>query len=302
MISFLRVIKFAFLDIGRNLSLSFMTVLILVLMMLSVNALLIVRYLTNQSITYVKEQIDVSVYFDPEAKDDKISEVKNYLQSFPEVTNIEYIDREMVLAGFREKHKDNKEILASLDELGTNPLGPTMIVKTREPEDYQKVINALSIPEYDHIIESKTFADTQKAIERIDTITSRVEELSFVLTVLFALIAFLVIFNTIRVAIFTQRMEISIKKLVGATNWFVRGPYIIEALIFSALAVVITYVIVFFCAKFLDQYLMVVFGPASTLSGYFQSNIIEIGLIQFAAVFFLTLFTSLLAMRKYLKV
>ncbi|MBP9719498.1 MAG: hypothetical protein KBD46_03430, partial [Candidatus Levybacteria bacterium] len=78
--------------------------------------------------------------------------------------------------------------------------------------------------------------------------------------------------------------------------------YIIEALIFSALAVVITYGIVFFCAKFLDQYLMVVFGPASTLSGYFQSNIIEIGLIQFAAVFFLTLFTSLLAMRKYLKV
>jgi cell division transport system permease protein len=302
MISFLRVIKFAFLDIGRNLSLSFMTVLILVLMMLSVNALLIVRYLTNQSITYVKEQIDVSVYFDPAAKDDKVSEVKNYLQSFPEVTNIEYIDRDTVLAGFREKHKDNKEILASIDELGTNPLGPTMIIKTREPEDYQKVINALSVPEYDHIIESKTFADTQKAIERIDTITNRVEELSFVLTVLFALIAFLVIFNTIRVAIFTQRMEISIKKLVGATNWFVRGPYIIEALIFSALAVVITYVIVFFCAKFLDQYLMVVFGPASTLSGYFQSNIIEIGLIQFAAVFFLTLFTSLLAMRKYLKV
>ncbi len=302
MLSFFRVIKFAFLDIGRNLSLSFMTVLILVLMMLSVNALLIVRHLTNQSITYVKDQIDVSVYFDPEAKEEKIMEVKNYLHAFSEVTNIEYIDRETVLAGFKEKHKDNKEILASLEELGTNPLGPTMIVKTKEPQDYEKIITALSVPEYDHIIQSKTFADTQKAIERIDTITNRVEDLSFVLTVLFALIAFLVIFNTIRVAIFTQRVEISIKKLVGATNWFIRGPYIIEALIFSTLAVICTYGIVYFAARFLDQYLIVVFGPASTLSSYFQNNIIELGLIQFGVVFLLTLFTSLLAMRKYLKV
>jgi len=302
MLSFLRVVKFALLDIGRNLSLSFMTVLILVLMMLSVNALLIVRYLTNQSIAYVKDQIDVSVYFDPEATDEKVGEVRKYLESFPEVTSVEYIDRATVLTKFKEKHKDNKEILASLDELGTNPLGPTMIIKTREPQDYEKVINALSVPEYDHIIQSKTFADTQKAIERIDTITNRVKELSFVLTVLFALIAFLVIFNTIRVAIFTQRMEISIKKLVGATNWFIRGPYIIESLIFSGVAVVITYALVYFSARFLDQYLVVIFGPNSTLTGYFHTNIIEIVLIQFGAVFFLTLLTSVLAMRKYLKV
>jgi len=302
MLSFLRVVKFALLDIGRNLSLSFMTVLILVLMMLSVNALLIVRYLTNQSITYVEDQIDVSVYLDPAATDEKVGEVRKYMQSFPEVTNVEYIDRETVLAGFKEKHKDNKEILASLDELGTNPLGPTLIIKTREPQDYEKVITALSIPEYDHIIQSKTFADTQKAIKRIDTITTRVKELSFVLMVLFALIAFLVIFNTIRVSIFTQRMEISIKKLVGATNWFIRGPYIIEALIFSGFAVVITSALVYFSARFLDQYLVVVFGPASTLAGYFHTNIIELLVIQFGAVFFLTLLTSVLAMRKYLKV
>lgn len=302
MLSFLRVIKFAFLDIGRNLSLSFMTVLILVLMMLSVNALLIVRYLTNQSIAYVKDQIDVSVYFDPEAKDEKINEVKTYISGFSEVTNVQYIDRDTVLKNFKEKHADNKEILSSIDELGVNPLGPTMIIKTREPSDYQKIITALSVPEYDSIIQSKTFADTETAIKKIDTITRRVEELSFVLTVLFALIAFLVIFNTIRVAIFTQRMEISIKKLVGATNWFVRGPYIIEAFIFSTLSVAITYVLVFFASKFLDQYLVVIFGPTSTLSGYFDTNMIFLVLVQFVAVFLLTLVTSLLAMRKYLKV
>ncbi len=302
MLSFFRIIKFALLDIGRNLSLAFMTVLILVLMMLSVNALLVVRYLTNQSISYVKDQIDVSVYFDPEAKDEKINEVKNYIAAFPEVTNVEYIDRDTVLKNFKAKHADNKEILSSIDELGVNPLGPTMIVKTREPSDYQKIIKALSVPEYDAMIQSKTFADTEAAIQKIDTVTHRVEQLSFVLMILFALIAFLVIFNTIRVAIFTQRTEISIKKLVGATNWFIRGPYVIESFLFSVFAVAITFSLVYFASKFLDTYLVVVFGPGSTLMQYFQSNMIALILGQFVAVFLLTLFTSLLAMRKYLKV
>ncbi len=302
MLSFFRVIKFAFLDIGRNLSLAFMTVLILVLMMLSVNALFVVRYLTNQSIAYIENQIDVSVYFDPEATDEKIDEVKKYISGFPEVTNVEYIDREAVLKDFKEKHADNKEILSSIDELGINPLGPTMIIKTRDPSDYQKIITALSVPEYDALIQSKTFDDTETAIQKIDMVTHRVEELSFILMVLFALIAFLVIFNTIRVAIFTQRTEISIKKLVGATNWFIRGPYIIEAFLFSVFAIAVTFFLVYFSAKFLDQYLVVIFGQTSTLTAYFQSNMVMFVGVQFGAVFLLTLLTSLLAMRKYLRV
>lgn len=302
MISFFRVIKFAFLDIVRNLSLSVMTVLILVLMLLSVNALLIVRYLTDQSVSFVKEQIDVSVYFDPAATDVKIAEVKKYIEAFSEVTHVEYIDRDTVLKNFREKHSDNLEILASLEELDSNPLGPTIIVKTKEPQDYKKVMEALSIPEYDHIIESKTFADTQKAIDRIDVVTKRVEEFSFALTLLFAVIAFLVIFNTVRVAIFTQRVEISIKKLVGATNWFIRGPYFVEAFIFSAVAIGITYFLVYFSSRFLDKYISVIFGPGSTLLLYFDANKVYLLSIQFGIVFLLTLITSFLAMRRYLKV
>jgi cell division transport system permease protein len=302
MLAFFRVIKFAILDIGRNLSLSFMTVLILVLMMLSVNVLLMVRYLTSESVNYVKDQIDVSVYFDPTASDPQIDEVKKYIGAFPEVSQIEFLDRDTVLKQFRDKHNENKEILASLDELGTNPLGPTMIIKTRDTVDYEKIMTALSIPEYDHIIQSKTFADTQKAIEKIDVITSRVEKFSFVLTALFACIAFLVIFNTIRVAIFTQRTEISIKKLVGASNWFVRGPYIIEAFIFTVVSIVLTAGCIYWSSRFLDRYIAVVFGSQSSLFGYFYKNMIMLGGVQFVAVFFLTLITSLLAMRKYLKV
>jgi len=302
MVAFLRVFKFALQDIWRNISLSLMTILILVLMLLSVNMLLVIRVLTEEATNSVKDQIDVSVYFDHTATDKQIDEVKNYVRSFPEVTELTFLSREEVLQQFKDNYQYNPEILASLNELGDNPLGPTLVVKTREPSDYKKVIAALNVPEYEHIIEAKTFEDTEKAIERIHTITTQVERFTLILTALFAIIAFLIIFNTVRVAIYTQRVEISIKKLVGATNWFIRGPYVIESFLFSVFSVITTFLLMLASSRFLDPYIAVVFNRNAFLTNYFQSNIVFLLGCQFFAVLLLTVLTSSLAMRKYLRV
>lgn len=302
LLSILRVIKFSLQDITRNFGLSFMTVLILVLMLLSVNALVIVNVLTSEAVVSIEDQIDVSVYFDHEATEEEIKEVKDYVDSFPEVTEITYLNKDQVLEQFRERHKDNPDIIASLDELNENPLGPTMIVKTREPSDYEKVIKALGVPEYENIIEAKTFGDTEKAINRVHIITTHVERFGMALSVLFATVAFLIIFNTVRVAIYTQRVEISIKKLVGATNWFVRGPYVFESLLFSILSVLFTYILVIFAASFLDPFIRIVFSKPDLLTSYYNSNFILLFGIQFIAVLLLTSVSSLLAMRRHLRV
>ncbi len=286
----------------RNASLSLMTVLILVLMLLSVNTLVVIRVLTEEATAKVKDQIDVSIYFNRDANEKDVEEIRTYVQSFPEVTDVSFFSRDQVLAQFREEHKDNSEIIASLDELGENPLGPTMVVKTREPSDYEKIITALNVPEYEPIIEAKTFDDTERAIERIHTITTQVEQFSLLLSGLFAVIAFLIIFNTIRVAIYTQRTEISIKKLVGATNWFVRGPYVIESFIFSLVSTGITYGLMFLSARFLDRYIAVVFDTQGFLTNYFQSNIVWLFGAEFLAVLLLTVLSSTMAMRRYLRV
>ncbi len=301
MTSFFRIIKFALQDIFRNLSLSFMTVVILILMLLSVNILVVVNVLTNKAISSVKNQIDVSVYFSYDATDEQINEIKDYIGSFPEVTGITYLNRDEVLAQFRDQYKDNADILASLEELDENPLGPTMIVKTKETADYQKITEALNIPEYENIIESKTFADTEKAIGRIQNITDQVEKFALVASILFAIISFFIIFNTVRATIYSQRIEITIKKLVGASNWFVRGPYIVEALIFSLISLGISYFLSMVGVYIIDPYIAIVFGENNILTNYYNSNIILLLGIQFGAVFLLAIFSSLLAMRKQLK-
>ena len=278
-----------------------MTVLILILMLLSINTLIIVRVLTDQSIRSVKDQIDVSIYFDPAASDEKVKEVRDFVASLPEVTDEKYLTKEQVLNDFKKTYSGNTEIIDSLQELGGNPLGSTLIVKTREPKDSEKIIAALSVPEYESIIEAKTFGDTETAIDRIQTITLQVERFTYALTALFAVIAFVIIFNTIRVAIYTQRAEIGIKRLVGATNWFISGPYLFESFIFSVFSIGITTVIVWFALKFIDPYISVVFESSSILTNYFTSHILFLLGIQFGSVFLLTLFSSILAMRKYLR-
>ncbi|MFB6226430.1 MAG: cell division protein FtsX [Candidatus Paceibacteria bacterium] len=301
MISFFRIIKFAFQDIYRNLSLSFMTILILVLMLLSINTLVVINVFTDKATDLVKSQIDISVYFQKDAPSEKIDEIKEYVSNFSEVETAKLKTPEENLQEFKQEYKGNEKILSSIEELEQNPLGATLIIKTTDPGDYNKIIEALSVPEYKDVIESKTFSNTQKAINRIQEITSQVERFSLALSVLFAVIAFVIIFNTIRVAIYTQRTEISIKKLVGATNWFVRGPYLFQGLFFSVVSVAITAGLVFLAVKFIDPYIATIFQEQAMLTNYFRSNIMLLFGAQLAAVLVLTWISSLFAMRRHLR-
>lgn len=302
MLPFFRIVRFALQDMFRNFSLSFMTVLVLILLLMSVNTLIAVRVLTGEAITTVKQQIDVSVYFNPKATDTQVGEVRSFVEAFPEVTKTTFLNKDESLGKFRELYQANPAILASLDELGDNPLGATLIVKTKEPQDYEKIMNALALPEYAKIIDAKTFGDTQTAITKIQQITTQVERFTLGLTILFAVISFIIIFNTVRVAIYTQRTEISIKKLVGATNWYVRGPYVVESVLFSLVALSVAYGLVRLVLVYAEPYLTTVFNRAGILTNYLGAHIIELAAWQLAAVVILTVGTSLLAMRRYLKV
>lgn len=299
---FWRVVKFALQDLGRNFGLSLMTVCILILMLLSVNVLWSVDTVTKEAVKLVKNQINVSLYFKPETTDKEVAEVKKYLGQFPEVTDLTSVSREEVLAEFRQKHDLSSDVLSALDELGDNPFGQTLIVKTREPEDYARIMSALDVPEYENMIESKSFEGHEEGIDKIQNITNRVEKLGYGLSVLFALISFMIIFNTIRVAIYTHRVEISIKRLVGASSWFIRGPYIVESVIFTVISVGLTAVIMFLALRWIDPYLAVVFTNGFNLTNYYNSNILTLFGLQAAAVLLLTILSSFLAMRRQLKV
>ena len=297
-----RIVRYATQNIYRNISLSIMTILILILMLLSTNTLLVVRVLTTKAIQSINQQLDISVHFVPGAEEEKTVELQNYIGAFPEVSSVTYYDAEQVLEQFIENNQHKPEILASLEVLEQNPFGASLVVKAQNPEDYSKVIEALSVPEYEPIIQERDFSDTEFGISKITNITTQVERFTFILTAIFGIIAFIVIFNTIRVAIYTHRMEISIKKLVGASNWFVRGPYLVESLIFTLISLIISAGVIYGAIRVIEPEIAQIFRETNILTNYYTSNILELVTAQFGAVLLLTVVTSLLAMRRYLKV
>lgn len=300
--SLYRIAKFAVQDIIRNIGLSFMTVFILVLMLLSVNTLWTLDIVTKNAVQLVREQVTISFYLAPTVEDEQTNELKSYISTFPEVVSLKLISKEDVLKSFKERHKLSPEVLEALNELGTNPFGPTITIRTNEPGDYRKIIEALSVPEYEPIIENKSFDGNESALDRIQLITSRIERVGLGLSLLFAIIAFFIIFNTIRAAIQSQRVEISIKRLVGANNWFIRGPYVLEAVIYALFSTAITVGLVFLGLHWLDQYISIIFSNGFSLTNYYQSNMLYLFGIQALAVLILTNLSSGLAMRRQLKV
>ena len=194
--SFWRVVKFAFQDLFRNIGLSTMTVFILILMLLSVNVLWSVDVITREAVRLVKEQINISLYFKPETSDDEISSLKKNIEQLTVVSSTELMSREDVLKSFQERHKGSDEILSALDELGSNPFGPTLVVKMREPDNYKIIMSTLDVPEYENMIETKSYEGHEEGMDRIQTITGRIEHFGLGLSILFAIISFLIIFNT----------------------------------------------------------------------------------------------------------
>ncbi len=302
MLAILRIIKFAFQDMWRNIGLSFMTVFILILMLFSVNMLWSVKVLTNEAVSLVKDQVSLATYLVPTVSDKDVLDLKNHIEAISEVEKVDVMSRADVLESFQKRHQNSPEVLGALKELDNNPFGPTLMIKTKEPDSYKQVLEVLNSPNYVGLIESKSFDGHEDALLRLQSITNRVENIGLGLTIAFGLIAFLIIFNTVRVAIFTHRTEISIKRLVGAHNWFIRGPYLVESLLFTVISVLITAVVLYFVFHKLDPYLGAVFPGDFSLTNYYKSNILYLAFVQTSSVLVLTTISSSLAMRKQLKV
>ncbi len=300
--SIFRVIKFSFQDFFRNFWLSFVTLTILILALFSINLLIIFNIVAKSAIASIENKVNINLYFKPEINEDQILNVQRYLQSLMQVKEIEYVSKEQALENFKNKHKDNPKILESVSEIDKNPLGASLIIGAKSTADYPIILENLKDPQYNNMIESKDFDDHKVVIDRISGITKRVNYGVFVVASIFTLISILIIFNAIRMAIYTHREEIIAMKLVGATNWFVRAPYLLQGIIFSVFSVIITVIIIYPILGFLQPYLGVMLESDFNIITYFNQNFVMIFGLQLLATMLLNLLSSYWAVNRYVRV
>lgn len=302
LISFLRIIKFSLQDIGRNIWLSLVTVTIIILALFSVNLLLIVKVIGADTIDSIKNKIDVSLYLKPDADESRILSLKAKVSNMDQVKEVSYTSKQMAMESFRENHKNDPQILQALVELGKNPLSPSLIIKPKEVDNYDDLIKNLNAID-DDIIESRNFEDHKTMLGKINSITNKVSESGMVISLVFIVISLLVVYNAIRVAIYTHKREIVIMKLVGASNWFIKAPFLVSGIIYALIGVLAIIAIIYPFLSLLQPYLEAFFMSSDVnIISYFNSHFIQIFGLEFLAAAAINMVASLIAVSKYSKV
>jgi len=296
-----RIIKYGFLGFWRNGWLSTATLSIILLTLLVFEGLMIFNVLTKTALDSLKNKIDISVYFKTTTSEDDILKIKQSLESLAEVKSVEYISRDDALAIFKERHKNDPTIVQSLDQLKDNPLLASLNIKAYDPKQYAVIAGYLDKTDFKVWFEKVTYAENSLMIERLGKIIDTAQKGGFLVIVFLALIAILVTFNTIRLAIYSSREEISIMRLVGGSNSFIRGPYVIEGIIYGLLGGIFSVIIAMPIIYFVSPYAQIFISDINLWS-YFKTNLFTMFGYQALFGMGLGIVSSYIAVRKYLKI
>ncbi len=299
--TFLRVWKTGFTNFWRNKWLSLAATSVMVITLVIISVLSGLFSLTAYSVNAIKDRVDISVYLNPGVPEAKIDLLKKELEANPKISAITYVSASQALENFKAIHAQDQMILDSLAELTDNPLPATIQVKALNIADYPQISDEINKSPNRDIISKVNFEDNRVLIDRLGRILDLIIRFGVVLAIIFSAIAVLVIFNTITLTIYNRREEVEIMRLVGATNWYIRGPFLVEAILYSISATVVTTAFTaYILQKILPQVSLLVGSQEIASSGWLNLGFISLVLFILAVV--LSIFSSTLAIRKYLRI
>lgn len=291
----------------RNRTVSLSSIFILTITLSIITAFYLFRAIFAYTLDQVTEKVDVRIYFTTDATEEQISDVKARLMGLPQVKSVAYTSRDQALQEFREKHAGDQLTLQALDELGTNPFGASLSVVAKDTSQYEAIANQLSsgtgglLGSSAGSVDKINYYQLKESIDKLNNIIGWTNTVGFWLSMIFIIMSCMIVYNTIRLAIFVYRDEIAVMKLVGASNMFIRGPFIVEAMLYAFAATVIT-LIIYYPATMWVTKKTVFFFEGMNIHAYFITHFLElVGLLLLSGMV-LAVISSLLAVRKYLHI
>lgn len=226
----LRILWQSWLQLTRHAWLWAATFVVFLLAFLSIQALLGANVLADRLLTEARQRVDVSVSFRPEMPPALVEQAKTYLLGLPTVAEVRLTSGDQALEAFRQRYRYQEDVLSALQEIDQNPFGPKLVVRAKALADYPAVVEALKAPVYAPWIQSQSTSDQAAAIAELENLQRAVRLTGSLLLLLFSCVGLLLAFNAVRLAIFAQREEIAVMRLVGATRARIRWPYLLSVL------------------------------------------------------------------------
>lgn len=286
----------------RNKWLSAASILIMVVTLLILSILSLLFVITQASVSGIRERVDISAYFKTGLAENQIMTVKQEIEQDSKVESVTYISAEEALNQFKQRHANDPLITDSIAELNENPLPATLQVKAQNLEDYPAIAEQLSGEKYKAQIDKVNFEDNRVVIDRLNKLLTFIVTIGLGLMIIFSLIAILVIFNTITLTIYNRREEVEIMRLVGATNWYIRGPFIIEALMYSIVGTIVTSALLLPIYTNLLPAISHYLDPSTDIFGASYLRFYYLIVLQLIIACVLSIISSLLAIRRYLRI
>jgi cell division transport system permease protein len=295
----MKILKLAFQNFFRNFWLSLTSIVIILLMIFALTFLYSINALGNQALQNISEKMDLGIYFKENINQQTLSEMIAELENCPEIKEIEYLSASDSLVKFKERHQEDPLILKSLEELGENPLGSSLSLKLINPAEHQATLNIVGQKKYQEIIHNQNFYDYQELIALFDNFNNKIYHIGLMISAIFLIITILVIFTAIKMGAISRQKEIKIMRLVGASSFFIRAPFLIEGSLYALTAWLLNLAIVWPLSLFIqpqiNNFLQIDFNLFNFLR--FQSLQFWISLLVFSVL--ISMIASSLAVNKY---
>lgn len=302
------VIKRVFVSGGKNFTrggaVSAATVLIMTVTLSIIGSLIFLSALLTFTLDTIKEKVDVSVYFVTTASEVDILGVKSQIEKLPQVVSVTYTSADAALIAFRSRHVTDQLTLQALDELGGNPLDASLEVRAKDPSQYESIVNFLDASPMlssggSSIVDRINYSQNKDVINRLSVAIQATREIGFAVVILFAIASILIAFATIRLAIYVAKDEIAVMRLVGASNAYIQGPFVVTGVITGIIAASIVLLLLWPATWYAGMKTVVWFGGFN-IAWYYGSHFVLVFSIIMLSGIVLGAVASVIAIRKYL--
>ena len=300
-----RVLKSGWVNFKRNGLVSSASVLVTTITLSLITALFLFNASLSSMIVSLQDKVDIAVYFTVDAPEERILALKDVLEKVPEVQTVEYVSADEEVLAFRDRHADDYLTLQALDELGDNPFGGSIRIKAKDSAQYESIATLLEgdsqiARDNSQIIERINFAQNRVVIERLNFLIAGAKSGGLAVTLILSLISIIIMYTTVRLTIYMSREEIGVMRLVGASSSYVRGPFIVEGMLYGLFAWIVTTLLFLPVTYFVTRQIGALMGM--NLYQYYVSHLFSIGGLVLLVGLFLGAVSSYFAARKYLNV
>ncbi|HUY84960.1 MAG TPA: permease-like cell division protein FtsX, partial [Candidatus Dormibacteraeota bacterium] len=240
-----RIIHTGIVNFMRNISLAVAAMAVMVVTLTIVLFSVVTNATFVNTIAQITDKIDISVFLKDSDTPAQTQQLLAQLKKLPNVKSVTYLDKAAALRAYEKQNAGNAQLLTAVSET-TNPLPATILIKPLDLNKIQDIKDFLTKPGVATLQSDQPSysGDRKQAIDKITHATDILRKIGVITVAVFALICALIIFNTIQMAIFNRRSEITIMRLLGASTWYIRGPFIVESSIYGILSAVFSVLII----------------------------------------------------------